>query len=95
MRRWTTRTEWRKESRSGSLIGLQGGFVHQTMDGKVSHQQPEELLLYQFWRLAAQHDLSSSKMSFQLVQCGFDFPSLMIERCQFFWLAPVRDRVWL
>src|SRR5580765_8706793 len=50
----------------------------------MRHQQPEKLLLYQFRRLAAQHDLSSAKMCFQLVQCGFDFPPLMIERGQFF-----------
>src|ERR1035438_2107850 len=78
----------------GVLISLQGGFVHQTTDGKVSHQQTEELLLYQFWRLAAQHNLSSAKMCLQLVQSGLDFPSLVIEGCQFFgWgLLVIEDR---
>src|ERR1700751_3322261 len=40
------------------FIGLQGGFMHQTADGKVCHQQTEKLLSDQFRRLAAQYDLS-------------------------------------
>jgi hypothetical protein len=57
--------------------------VHQTTDGIVRHEQAEELLLDQFWRLAAQHDLSPAKMGFQLVQGGFDFPPLRIKSCHF------------
>jgi len=73
----------KKRKLIGVLICLQGGFVHQTSDGKVRHQQTEELLPYQFWRLAAQHNLRSAKMGLQLIQGSFDFPSLMIERRQF------------
>ena len=50
------------------FVGLQGGFVHQTANGKVRHQQAEELLPHEFRRLAAQYDLSASQMRFQLVQ---------------------------
>jgi hypothetical protein len=49
------------------FVGLQGGFVHQAANGKVRHQQAEELLPYPFRRLAAQHNLSAAKMCFQLV----------------------------
>jgi hypothetical protein len=68
----------------GVFIGLQGSFMHQAANGEVRHQQTEKLLLDQLRRLAAQHDLSSAKMCFQLVQRSFDFPPLMIERRQFF-----------
>ena len=68
----------------GVFIGLQGGFVHQAADGKMRHQQTEELLLDQFWRLAAQYNLRAAQMGLQFVQSGFDFPTLVIEGGQFF-----------
>ena len=52
----------------GIFIGLQSGFVHQAADGKMRHQQTEELLLDQFRRLAAQYNLSAAQMGFQFVQ---------------------------
>ena len=44
--------------------------MHQAADGKVRHQQTEELLPDQFRRLAAQYNLSAAQMSLQLVQGG-------------------------
>jgi len=61
------------------FISLQGGFVHQAADGKMRHQQTEELLLDQFWRLAAQYNLSAAQMGLQFVQSGFDLPTLVIQ----------------
>ena len=52
------------------FIGLQSGFVHQTADGKMRHQQTEELLLDQFWRLAAQYNLGAAQVGLQFVQGG-------------------------
>jgi hypothetical protein len=54
----------------GIFIGLQGSLMHQAADGKVRHQQTEELLPDQFRRLAAQYYLSAAQMSLQLVQGG-------------------------
>ena len=78
----------------GIFIGLQGGFVHQAANGKMRHQQTEELLPDQFRRLAAQHDLSAAQMGFQLVQGSFDFPSFVIEGGQFLGRRLLRDRGW-
>jgi len=63
----------------GIFIGLQGGFMHHAADGKVRHQQTEELRPDQFRRLAAQYYLSAAQMSLQLVQGGFDLPSFVIK----------------
>ena len=48
--------------------------MHQAADGKMCHQQTEELLPDQFRRLTAQYNLSTTQMRFQLVQRGLDFP---------------------
>src|SRR5229473_6157301 len=68
----------------GVFFRFQGGLVHQAADRIVRHQQSEELLLYQFWRLAAQHDRSAAQMRFQLVKGGFDLPPFVIQGRQFF-----------
>lgn len=67
----------------GVFIGLQRGFVHQTANGKVRHQEPEKFLPYQFRRFAAQYNLSTAQMCFQFVESGFDFPAFVVQGCQF------------
>src|SRR3954451_2056219 len=65
------------------LIGVERRLVHQSSDGKMRHQQAVELLFNEFGRLAAQHNLGAAQVSLQLVQRGFYFPALVIQRRQF------------
>jgi hypothetical protein len=67
----------------GIFVGLQRGFMHETANGEVRHQQTIELLLHQFWSLAPQHNLGAPQMGFQLIQSSLDLPSLVIEGRQF------------
>ena len=53
--------------------------MHESTDGKVSHQEAVELLPDQVGSLAAQHNLGAAEVSFQFVQGGFDFPPFVIE----------------
>ncbi len=78
----------------GVFIGLQGGFVHQAADGKMRHQQAEELLRNQYWRRAAQYNLSATQMGLQFVQGGFDLPNARDTGRPIPWPAPARDRGW-
>jgi hypothetical protein len=50
------------------FVSPQGGFVHQTSNREVRHQETVELLLDQLRRLAAQHNLRPAQMGFQFVQ---------------------------
>ena len=68
----------------GVLVGLEGGFVHQSANGEVRHYEAVEFLANQVGGLAAQDDFGTAQMSFEFGERGFDFPPLMIERRQFF-----------
>ena len=46
----------------GVFVGFQRRLVHYAADGKMGHQQPEELLLHQFWSLTTEYDLGASQM---------------------------------
>ena len=81
--RRTTRTAWRKESRSGSSATDKAASCIKLADGKVRQQKTIELLPHQFRSLAAQHDLTSAEMGLQFVKRVFDLPSLVIESGQF------------
>src|ERR1035437_4314387 len=65
------------------LIPAQRGFVHEATDCEMRHQQTVELLSYQVRRLAPQNDARSPQMSLEFVECGFDFPTFVIDRRQF------------
>jgi len=67
----------------GVLIGLEGGFVHQSANGEVRHYEAVEFLANQVGGLAAQDDFGTAQMSFEFGERSFDFPPLMIERRQF------------
>ncbi len=54
----------------GILVGAQGGFVHETADGEVRHQQTIELLPYQVRRLTAQDDTCAPQMRLEFVERG-------------------------
>ena len=47
----------------GILIGAQGGFVHETTDGEMRHQEAIELLPYQIRRFTAEHDMRAADES--------------------------------
>src|SRR5260370_8582790 len=51
--------------------------------GEVGHHQPIELVSDEIRGLAAQDDLGAAQVGLELVQRGFDFPSLVIEGGQF------------
>ena len=68
----------------GVLVGLEGGFVHQSANGEVRHYESVEFLANQVGRLAAQDDFGTAQMSFEFGERSFDFPPLMIKRRQFF-----------
>ncbi len=68
----------------GVLIGLERGLMHETANGEMRHQQPEEFLLDQIRRLAAQDDLCTAQVRLQFVQGRLDFPALVIECRQLF-----------
>src|ERR1019366_1375481 len=65
------------------LIPAQRGFVHEATDCEMRRQQTVELLSYQVRRLAPQNDARSPQMSLEFVECGFDFPTFVIDRRQF------------
>jgi hypothetical protein len=52
------------------LIGFERGFVHQSSDSEVRHQQAVELLFHEFGCLAPQHNPGTAQVGFQFVQCG-------------------------
>ena len=54
----------------GILIGAQRGFMHETADGEMGHQQAIELLPHQIRRLAAEDDVRSPQVSLEFVECG-------------------------
>jgi hypothetical protein len=45
------------------LVGTQRGFMHETADGEMRHQQAIELLPYQIRRLTAQDDIRPPQVS--------------------------------
>ena len=49
----------------------------------MGHQQAIELLPYQIRSLAAENYMRSPQVSFEFVQRGFDFPSVVIKCRQF------------
>jgi hypothetical protein len=58
----------------GVLVGLEGGFVHQSANGKVRHYEAVEFLANQVGGLAAQDDFGTAQMSFEFGERSFDFP---------------------
>jgi hypothetical protein len=54
----------------GILIGAQRGFVHETADGEMRHQQAIELLPYQIRGLTAQDDICSPQVSLEFIERG-------------------------
>jgi len=66
----------------GILIGFEGGFMDQPPDREMRHQEAVELLAYQVRGLAAQNNVGTAQMGFELTECRLDFPAFMVERRQ-------------
>lgn len=75
------------------FVSSHSGFVHQTADSEVGHQQAVELLTHQIGGFAAQRDPGTAQVGLEFVKGGFYLPTLMIESCQFVgWgLARIED----
>ncbi len=58
--------------------------VHQAADGEVRHHEAVEFLANQIRHFAAQDDPAPTQVRLQFVQRRFDFPSLVVQRGQFF-----------
>ena len=56
------------------LIGFERGFMHETANGEVGHQYPEELLPDQVGCLAAQDDTAATQVGLQFAQGRLDIP---------------------
>src|SRR5947208_2868342 len=78
----------KKREAVGIFRHRQCRFVHQLADGEVRQQKTIELLPYQFWGFAAQHDLAPPEMGLQFVKRVFYLPPLVIEGGQFFGWRP-------
>jgi len=77
----------------GIDASIEGGFVHQSADGEVSHHQAMELLFHQVRRLGARHDPRSPEVGFKFVHIRLDLPVLVVQGHQFHrrGLARVQD----
>jgi len=52
----------------GIFIRFERGLVHQTADGKVSHQESVEFLSHQVGGFAAQYDLGAAEVGLELIE---------------------------
>ena len=77
--RRTTRTARTKESGSGSSSAFSTASWIRLRMAKLGHHEAVELLADEVRRLAAQDDPGAPQMGLEFVQCGLDFPALMIE----------------
>ena len=66
----------------GVFVGLQRGFVHQSADGKVCHQQAVEFR-GPVRESCCADNLNAAQMGFEFVKSYLDFPAFMIECRQF------------
>ena len=66
------------------------GLMHEGPYCKMGKYEPVELLSNQVRRFAAKHDSGPPQMGFEFIKSRLDFPSLMIQGCQFLRRSLVR-----